>query len=77
MKNVIILTAFLLSACASQSKIAKVDESAWNELTCSGFKTWHECRIEAQAICPNGFYRANELENLLIQRRVVEVACKS
>ena len=39
MKNVIILMALLLSACASQGKLAKVDESAWNELTCSGFKT--------------------------------------
>ena len=77
MNKILILGALLLSACASQSKLAKLESHEWTELTCSGFKTWHDCRAEAQATCPHGFYTANHLENWLIQRRVVEVACKS
>ena len=67
----------ILSGCASKSQLAKVDASQWTELKCSGFLTWNECRQEARAICPNGFYTADYLENYTIQRREVSVACKS
>ncbi|MGQ0443267.1 MAG: hypothetical protein ACT4OH_07485, partial [Methylophilaceae bacterium] len=76
MKSVIVITLLLLSGCASQTQLAKIESHEWTELTCSGFQTWQNCRSEAQAICQNGFYTANSLENILIQRRVVEVACR-
>jgi hypothetical protein len=66
-----------LSGCAAQTQLAKVNSNEWTELTCSGFLTWNECRQEAQAMCPRGFYTADHLENWLIQRRVVSVACKA
>jgi hypothetical protein len=76
MKQIAMLTLLFLAGCAHQSQYAKLDPSEWTELTCSGFNTWQDCRNEAKAICPRGYYTANHLENLLIQRRVVEVACK-
>ena len=69
--------AIMLSGCASHTQLAKIDSHEWTELTCSGFLTWNECRQEAQAICPHGYYTADHLENWLIQRRVVSVACKT
>ena len=77
MKNLLALMLLVLfSGCASQAKLAKVDKSAWTDLKCSGFLTWNECRQEARAICPNGFYTADYLENYTIQRREISVACK-
>ena len=70
-------TTIVLTACASHTQLAKKDSQQWTELTCSGFLTWNECKQEAQAICPRGFYTADHLENWLIQRRVVSVACKA
>lgn len=49
----------------------------WMTVTCSGFKTWQACRVQAQSACPKGFMMADQLENILIQRREVSVACKS
>ena len=66
----------LLAGCASQTQLAKIESSQWTEITCSGFLTWNECRQEALAICPNGFYTSDSLENYTIQRRQVSVACK-
>ena len=71
------IVLLLLSGCAQNSKVAKLDASNWTELKCSGFLTWHECRQEARALCPNGFYMADQLENVKIQRREVSIACKS
>ena len=77
MKNLlVIMSLVLVSGCASQAKLAKIESYEWTELTCSGFLTWNECRQEARAICPNGFYTADYLENYTIQRREVSVACK-
>lgn len=77
MKNLLALMLLVLaSGCASQTQLARVDEHEWTELKCSGFLTWNECRQEARAICPNGFYTADYLENYSIQRREVSVACK-
>ncbi len=70
-------TTIVLTACASHTQLAKKDSQQWTELTCSGFLTWNECKQEAQAMCPRGFYTADHLENWLIQRRVVSVACKA
>lgn len=67
----------MLFGCAAHTQLAKIDSHEWTELTCSGFLTWNECRQEAQAICPHGYYTADHLENWLIQRRVVSVACKT
>ena len=66
----------IFSGCASNSQLTKIDAHEWTELKCSGFLTWNECRQEAQAICPNGFYTADYLENYTIQRREISVACK-
>ena len=76
-KLLVLLPLVLASGCASQTQLAKIDSHEWTELKCSGFLTWHECRQEARAICPNGFYTADYLENYIIQRREVSVACKS
>ena len=77
MKNLLVLMLLVLaSGCASQTQLAKIDSQEWTELKCSGFLTWNECRQEARAICPNGFYTADYLENYTIQRREVSVACK-
>ena len=67
----------IFSSCANNSQLAKIDAHEWTELKCSGFLTWNECRQEAQAICPNGFYTADYLENYTIQRREISVACKA
>lgn len=78
MKKLFVLSIFLsLTACAQNPKVAKVDANEWTDLKCSGFLTWNECRQQARAICPNGFYSADYLENYTIQRREVSVACKS
>lgn len=71
------LFGLLLNACASQSQLAKIEPHEWTELKCSGFLTWNECRQEARAICPNGFHVADQFENITIQRREVNIACKS
>ncbi len=77
MKNLLVFMLLVLaSGCASQAQLAKIDAHEWTELKCSGFLTWHECRQEARAICPNGYYVADYLENITIQRREVSVACK-
>ncbi len=72
-----ILLALSVSACASNTQLAKIDPYEWTELACSGFLTWNDCRQEARAICPHGFYTADYYENYSIQRRVVSVACKT
>ena len=76
-KLLALLLLVLIVGCASQTQLAKIDSHQWTELKCSGFSTWNECRQEARAICPNGFYSADYLENYTIQRREVSVACKS
>ena len=76
LKIAMLASTILLTACASHTQLAKKDSQQWTELTCSGFLTWNECRQEAQAMCPRGFYTADHLENWLIQRRVVSVSCK-
>ena len=76
-KLMIVLACLILSACASQQKLAKIESHEWTELKCSGFLTWNECRQEARAICPNGFHMADNFENFTIQRREVSIACKS
>ena len=69
--------ALLMTSCAQNSKYANLESHEWTRLSCSGFKTWNECRQEARAICPNGFYTSDYLENYTIQRREISVACKS
>ena len=76
-KLLALISLVLVSGCASQTQLAKIDSHEWTELKCSGFLTWNECRQEARAICPNGFYTSDYLENYIIQRREVSVACKS
>ena len=76
-KTLTISVLLLLASCAQNPKYAKLDSHEWIELTCSGFSTWNDCRQEARAICPQGFYTADHLENYTIQRRVVSVACKT
>lgn len=77
MKILIAISLVLLSGCASQTQLAKIEPHEFTELKCSGFLTWHNCRQEARAICPKGYYVADYLENYTIQRREVSVACKS
>lgn len=76
-KPFLLILSLFLTACASQSQLAKIDESEWTVLKCSGFLTWHDCRQEALAACPNGFHMADQFENITIQRREVNIACKS
>ena len=75
--SLLLLSLLLLSGCANQTQLAKTDSLNWTDLKCSGFLTWNECRQEARAICPNGFYTSDYLENYNIQRREVSIACKS
>ena len=77
MKLSAITVLLALTGCAQNAKVAKLEPHEWTTLTCSGFLTWNECRKEARAICPNGFYTADYLENYTIQRREISVACKS
>lgn len=77
MKLSAITVLLVLTGCAQNPKLAKLEPHEWTTLTCSGFLTWNECRKEARAICPNGFYTADYLENYTIQRREISVACKS
>ena len=67
----------MISGCAQNSQLAKFESHEWTTLTCSGFSTWNDCRKEALAICPKGFYSADNLENYSIQRREISVACKA
>jgi hypothetical protein len=76
MKTYLILVAFLISGCATQSQLAKIDEYAWAEYSCSGIKSWNDCKQAARAACPDGFYVKNQLENITIQRREFAAACK-
>jgi hypothetical protein len=77
MKTYLILVGFLVSGCASQSHLAKADDYAWTEYKCSGFKVWNDCKQAARSDCPDGFYVRNQFENITIQRREFEAACKS
>lgn len=77
MKPYIVLIAFLMTGCAAQSQLAKIDKSAWTEYTCSGIKSWNDCKQAALNTCPEGFYIKNELENITIQRREFEAACRN
>lgn len=61
---------------SNQVSANQMQTNDWTTLTCSGFKTWNDCRIQAREICPNGFKTADSLENILIQRREVSIACK-
>ena len=74
---VLVIILATLSACAQNSQLAKFESHEWTTLTCSGFSTWNDCRKEALAICPKGFYSADYLENYTIQRREISVACKA
>lgn len=76
MKTFILCSVLLMTGCATQSQLAKIDDYAWSEYTCSGFKTWNDCKQAALAVCPRGFYVKNQFENITIQRREFEVACK-
>lgn len=69
--------AFAQDISSQSTKMSKSEYKDWTTLTCSGFKTWQDCRTEARAICPSGFNTADQLENILIQRREVSIACKS
>ena len=55
----VLISLILVSGCASQTQLAKIDSHEWTDLKCSGFLTWNECRQEARAICPKGFYTAD------------------
>lgn len=68
----------LAQEAVMESKInaQQMQAKDWTILTCSGFKTWNDCRTQAREICPSGFKTADPLENLLIQRREVSIACK-
>ena len=74
---ILVTVLVVLSGCAQNSQLAKLESHEWTTLTCSGFLTWNECRREAKVICPNGFYTADYLENYTIQRREISVACKT
>ena len=63
MKRYIILIGFLISGCASQSQLA-INEYAWTEHTCSGIKSWDDCKQAALNACPEAFYIRNEFENI-------------
>jgi hypothetical protein len=82
--SLLMLTSLTMVSIASSAEIsgyspksAKIEASKWTEIACSGFLTWNDCRQKARSICPSGYYTADALENLLIQRRVVSVACKA
>ena len=77
MKRYIVLVGFMISGCAAQSQLAKINDYAWTEYTCNGIKSWNDCKQAALSACPEGFYVRNELENITIQRRVFEAACKN
>ena len=76
-QSALITVLVILSGCAQNSQLAKLESHEWTTLTCSGFSTWNDCRKEASAICPNGYYSADYLENYAIQRREISVACKA
>ena len=73
----ILTSAFIISGCATQSQLAKIDEYAWAEYKCSGFQSWNDCKQAARMACPDGFFVRNQFENYTIQRREFEAACKS
>lgn len=64
------------SVMGNKTNAQQMQAKDWTTLTCSGFKTWNDCRTQAREICPSGFKTADPLENLLIQRREVSIACK-
>lgn len=73
----LVIVAAVLSGCIHSPQYARLKIDDWTELTCSGFLSWQDCKQEARAICPNGFYVADNQENYYIQRRVMSVACKA
>jgi hypothetical protein len=76
MKTLLVLTALLIGGCAGPSYLTKVDEYAWAEYKCSGILSWNDCKQAARMACPDGFYVKNQFENITIQRREFEAACK-
>lgn len=74
--TLLILCGLLITGCASQTELAMQEQNAWKQYKCSGIKSWHDCKQAALRDCPQGFYIRNELENITIQRREFETACK-
>ena len=72
-----LLAMCLLNACASQGYKQQLNTADWSQTKCSGIKSWHDCKAQAQTSCPSGFYVKDELENVTIQRREMQFACKA
>lgn len=77
MAKILLLVLISLTACVPHSQMRKTDQSEWKEISCSGIKSWQDCRTQAQRLCPSGYYKADEIENLTIQRRVMSISCKN
>ena len=75
LKQLLVLSGILLlSACAQGAKPG--DGRDWQEVRCSGFEDWSVCKARALRMCPGGYDAYNMREDLTIQRRSMEVACK-
>jgi hypothetical protein len=69
----ITLTLLALAGCQTSGS---QDNRQWTRVKCSGASDWAECWRQAEAMCPNGFDRANREEDRSALKREVDIACK-
>jgi hypothetical protein len=69
----IALTLLALAGCQTNGT---QDNRQWTRVKCSGASDWTECWRQAEAMCPNGFDRANREEDRSALKREVDIACK-
>lgn len=74
-KSLPVLLLCLLASCGMKNT-KPGDGRQWVEISCSGFADWTQCHDKARQLCPGGYDVANQEENLVTQKRTMNVACK-
>jgi hypothetical protein len=74
MQKLMLLILTGMTACTPLHQI-KSSQNNSTEITCSGIKSWQDCRDQAKRLCPEGYATSDVLENIAIQRRVMTITC--
>jgi hypothetical protein len=76
MKKIFSVSVFCLLAGCGMQNTKPGDGRQWVEVRCSGFANWTQCHEKARRLCPDGYDMAYQEENLVTQKRTMEVACR-
>lgn len=78
-KEIIILSAIILSACASATKTRLPDGEIGYKIDCSGYAiSWAECGVKAYDICQGGFTEiSSNIKESSDTNRIMLIKCNS